>query len=158
MTNTELRQKFNIKELLERSNEKIDKWSKWCRALKNVEDIYIQTEDNYIIIRGIHSSRVAQFREDIQTFRELKGLSRTVEFTNYFEKTYDCNPTHIVAQGLPKNIDKINTLIVNFLGITTEQLSGYIKKDFTTIINSLEYKDFISIIVKPLNYRKLTFV
>lgn len=158
MTNTELRHKFNIKELLDRSNAKIERWSKWCRALKNVEDIYIQTEDNYVIIRGIHSSRVEQFREDIQTFRELKGLSRTVEFTNYFEKTYDCNPTHIIAQGLPKNIDKINTLIINYLGISIEQFNSYIKNDFKTIIDSLEYTTFISIIVKPLNYRKLTFV
>lgn len=160
MNNTkETYKQFNVKELIDKSNLKIERWLQWIKPIGDAELKYISTETFDIYIKGIHLSTKSNLKTLMSGFVNIHGSYEKGEYLSDFEKEFDCIPGNIICLGTtPKDSTKIDGIIKARYLLTDYDFNRYRVNDYNIILNRLYYKEQILVLIRTKEYKPVTYV
>ena len=141
--------------LIKHSNKRIAEWHKHKVGLKEVEVLYMTHDLQDVWIKGLYCTNNNEIQNDIDIFRKFETHNERAEFLYDFKIKYDCIPQDIICLGATPNTSKpVDNLIDRRFGV---KMNEFKKRKFEDIINRLAYDKYIAVIIRPKNYKPLTF-
>ena len=159
MLNKELHEQFNIKDLIARSNAKIDKWQKWATDAVDCELIYISIFDYDIYIKGINYQTGVDILNLIKEGNSIHNKHDKEVFYTAFHIKYGVSKSNLIAIGKAETpLEDIHSMIIKKLKLEVTDLTPYIQIEYNKLLNKLYYKDTIIIHFQNKTYKPLKYI
>jgi hypothetical protein len=155
----ELKAQFNIRERIEESNLKIERWNNWKRNIGKAELVYIAHPTYDIWIRGIHPKTDSALTERLAQFKLVVGAAARDEFIFDFIAEFDYPPQSLLAKGyIPKDSKEIDSIIKKKCNLTDDEFDKLQLQTYDAIINELHYTSRLLIIKRIKTYKPISYV
>lgn len=158
MTKEELKQRFNVKDIIDKSNAKIETWSKWSDNTIYAELKYISLPEYDIYIKGIPSNIYNGIKVDVNKRKTITSPYLKNEADQDFYVKHGVNVSNILALGSNKiNITHIHDIIIKKFNVTNEFILDNTIIDYQQLLSKLYYKEYILITKQLKNYKPVKY-